>query len=166
MVPRWQRWPSSAPLHLPRVQGLRSPFPCPGKLLWPHRCGPIWRRLRHQSRPRRIVRPGQSREAGVPCTSSTAVHPVIYEAIRAAAHDNNCDLIFMASHGRRGLAGLLIGSETSGYSPTRNSRCWWFRAKEPGPEADVHSDIDLVLTGRSDQTQKGGRRQKAPKNVN
>ena len=62
MVPRWQRWPSSAPLHLPRVQGLRSPFPCPGKLLWPHRCGPIWRRLRHQSRPSRIVRPGQSRE--------------------------------------------------------------------------------------------------------
>ena len=50
--------------------------------------------------------------AGVPCTSSTAVHPVIYEAILAAASKHNCDLIFMASHGRRGLAGLLIGSET------------------------------------------------------
>jgi nucleotide-binding universal stress UspA family protein len=37
---------------------------------------------------------------------------VIYEAILAAARDNKCDLIFMASHGRRGLAGLLIGSET------------------------------------------------------
>ena len=54
----------------------------------------------------------QAEAAGVPCTSSTAVHPVIYEAILAAARDNNCDLIFMASHGRRGLAGLLIGSET------------------------------------------------------
>jgi nucleotide-binding universal stress UspA family protein len=43
----------------------------------------------------------QAEAAGVPCTSSTAVHPVIYEAILAAA-----------SHGRRGLAGLLIGSET------------------------------------------------------
>ena len=50
--------------------------------------------------------------AGVPCNSSTAVHPVIFEAILAAARDTNCDLIFMASHGRRGLAGLLIGSET------------------------------------------------------
>jgi len=48
----------------------------------------------------------------VSCTCSTAVHPVIHEAILASARDNNCDLIFMASHGRRGLAGLLIGSET------------------------------------------------------
>ena len=54
----------------------------------------------------------QAEAAWVSCTSSTAVHPVIYEAIRAAARDNNCDLIFMASHGRRRLAGLLIGSET------------------------------------------------------
>jgi nucleotide-binding universal stress UspA family protein len=54
----------------------------------------------------------QAEAAGVPCSSSTAVHPVTYEAILAAARDNNCDLIFMASHGRRGLAGLLIGSET------------------------------------------------------
>ena len=30
----------------------------------------------------------------------------------AAADEAGCDLIFMASHGRRGLAGLLIGSET------------------------------------------------------
>ncbi len=35
-----------------------------------------------------------------------------YEAILDAAGDMNCDLIVMASHGRRGLAGLLLGSET------------------------------------------------------
>jgi len=54
----------------------------------------------------------QAEAAGVPSTSSTAVDPVIYQAILAAARDNGCDLIVMATHGRRGLAGLLIGSET------------------------------------------------------
>ncbi|NDC15085.1 MAG: universal stress protein [Synechococcaceae bacterium WB9_2_170] len=54
----------------------------------------------------------QAEEAGVACSTSTSVHPVIYEAIIEAATANHCDLIFMASHGRRGLAGLLLGSET------------------------------------------------------
>ena len=35
-----------------------------------------------------------------------------HEAIIAAADACGCDLIFMASHGRRGLSGILIGSET------------------------------------------------------
>ena len=34
------------------------------------------------------------------------------EAILAAAKKNKCDLIVMASHGRRGLKRLLLGSET------------------------------------------------------
>jgi nucleotide-binding universal stress UspA family protein len=52
-------------------------------------------------------------EAGVPCDtmSVTTEHP--YEAIIKAAEDKGCDLIMMASHGRRGMRGLLIGSETS-----------------------------------------------------
>ena len=33
-------------------------------------------------------------------------------SIIAAAESAACDLIFMASHGRRGLAALLLGSET------------------------------------------------------
>jgi nucleotide-binding universal stress UspA family protein len=37
---------------------------------------------------------------------------VIHEAILETAAAEGCDLIFMASHGRRGLAGLLLGSET------------------------------------------------------
>jgi nucleotide-binding universal stress UspA family protein len=37
-------------------------------------------------------------------------HP--WEAIVNAARQKKCDLIVMASHGRRGLAGLLLGSET------------------------------------------------------
>ena len=36
-----------------------------------------------------------------------------WEAIIAAAKRKKCDLIVMASHGRRGLAGLLLGSETN-----------------------------------------------------
>ena len=35
-----------------------------------------------------------------------------YDAIIRIAREQDCDLIVMASHGRRGLSGLLIGSET------------------------------------------------------
>ena len=38
-------------------------------------------------------------------------HP--YEAILKAARRNRCDLIVIASHGRRGISRLLLGSETS-----------------------------------------------------
>ncbi|KEF41467.1 MAG: sulfate transporter [Cyanobium sp. CACIAM 14] len=51
-------------------------------------------------------------EAGVTCDTVTGEHPVIHEAIIEAATRHGCDLIFMASHGRRGLSGLLLGSET------------------------------------------------------
>ena len=37
-------------------------------------------------------------------------HP--YQAIIAAATRHGCDLIFMSSHGRKGLPGLFLGSET------------------------------------------------------
>ncbi|HUJ01081.1 MAG TPA: universal stress protein [Usitatibacter sp.] len=40
-----------------------------------------------------------------------AEHP--YEAIIAVAAKEGCDLVCMASHGRKGIAGLLIGSETT-----------------------------------------------------
>jgi nucleotide-binding universal stress UspA family protein len=50
--------------------------------------------------------------AGVDCDS--VVHPGLhpYEEIIAQASKRRCDLILMASHGRRGLQGLLLGSET------------------------------------------------------
>lgn len=35
-----------------------------------------------------------------------------YEAIIETAKKNECDAIFMASHGRRGLSAVLLGSET------------------------------------------------------
>lgn len=51
-------------------------------------------------------------EAGVASDTDTIVNEVPYEAVIDAAQRHGCDLIFMASHGRRGIAGLLLGSET------------------------------------------------------
>lgn len=53
-----------------------------------------------------------AREAGVPCTAVQLVSDDPYEAIIATAREQACDLIVMASHGRRGIKGLLLGSET------------------------------------------------------
>jgi len=50
--------------------------------------------------------------AGVPCQGHTmeALHP--WEAILDLAKAQGCDLVVMASHGRRGVTALLLGSET------------------------------------------------------
>jgi nucleotide-binding universal stress UspA family protein len=50
--------------------------------------------------------------AGVACATMSSVSDIPYEAIIAAAEESGADLIFMASHGRRGFSGLLLGSET------------------------------------------------------
>lgn len=52
-------------------------------------------------------------EAGVEYGRQSVTNDVPYEAIIQAATDAGCDLIFMASHGRRGFSGLLLGSETN-----------------------------------------------------
>ncbi len=53
-----------------------------------------------------------AREARVPCDSVAVTSNRPYEAILDAAEAHGCDLIFMASHGRRGLKGLTLGSQT------------------------------------------------------
>jgi nucleotide-binding universal stress UspA family protein len=50
--------------------------------------------------------------ASVPCKTVGQLDASPYEAIIRVARDEGCDLIFMASHGRRGMAGLILGSET------------------------------------------------------
>ena len=52
------------------------------------------------------------RQEGVPFTGMTLTCDVPYEGIIQAATDAGCDLIFMASHGRRGISDILLGSET------------------------------------------------------
>jgi len=53
-----------------------------------------------------------AQEEGVACDTVMTVSDRPYEAIIKAARDRGCDLILMASHGRRGMESLLIGSET------------------------------------------------------
>jgi len=55
---------------------------------------------------------GVARDAGVPCTRALTVTDQPYEGIIAAAQAHGCDLILMASHGYRGVKGLLLGSQT------------------------------------------------------
>lgn len=50
--------------------------------------------------------------AGMGCKRRVVSGSKPWEVIIKTAADEGCDLVFMASHGRRGLAGLLIGSET------------------------------------------------------
>lgn len=51
--------------------------------------------------------------AGVECDAIHEIHDQPYRAIIDTAHAKGCDLIIMASHGRRGLSALLLGSGTS-----------------------------------------------------
>jgi nucleotide-binding universal stress UspA family protein len=50
--------------------------------------------------------------AGVPFEGVVANSHNPYEEIVAAAEKHNCDIIVMASHGRKGLNKLFLGSET------------------------------------------------------
>jgi nucleotide-binding universal stress UspA family protein len=54
-----------------------------------------------------------AKRAGVPFASSVVTAPAPWEAIIKAAGDNKCDVIVMASHGRKGVAGVLMGSEAT-----------------------------------------------------
>jgi len=48
----------------------------------------------------------------VACASAHVIADAPWEAILNAARKYRCDSIVMASHGRGGLAGLILGSET------------------------------------------------------
>ncbi|MBI5718220.1 MAG: universal stress protein [Burkholderiales bacterium] len=53
-----------------------------------------------------------AQQAGVPYEGVTVTGEYAADAILEAAVKRKCDLIVMASHGRRGLAHALLGSET------------------------------------------------------
>ena len=55
---------------------------------------------------------GRAKGSGVECSSLVLVGDSPYREIIAKAGELGCDLVVMASHGRRGLEGLLLGSET------------------------------------------------------
>lgn len=51
-------------------------------------------------------------KAGLTIQTELVKQDLPYRAIVEAAKRHGCDLIVMASHGRKGLSGLLLGSET------------------------------------------------------
>lgn len=55
----------------------------------------------------------QARARGVRCTTLCVSSDMPYQQIISVARSKKCDLILMASHGRRGLSSLLLGSETA-----------------------------------------------------
>lgn len=62
----------------------------------------------------RIVREAKAtaEAAGLQIQTEVVKQDLPYRAIVEAARRHGCDLIVMASHGRKGLSGLLLGSET------------------------------------------------------
>jgi nucleotide-binding universal stress UspA family protein/hemerythrin-like domain-containing protein len=54
-----------------------------------------------------------ARTAGVAHDALAITSDRPHEAILGAAETRGCDLIFMASHGRRGVKGLVLGSQTT-----------------------------------------------------
>ena len=54
----------------------------------------------------------QGTDEGVAVKTVVAKSDLIAEAVIAAAKKHKCDLIVMASHGRKGIKRLLLGSET------------------------------------------------------
>jgi nucleotide-binding universal stress UspA family protein len=54
-----------------------------------------------------------AKAAGVACDGVAVVDDLPYEAIIKQAKKAKCDLIMMASHGRKGLQSILLGSETA-----------------------------------------------------
>jgi nucleotide-binding universal stress UspA family protein len=53
-----------------------------------------------------------AKAGGVPAEACCEESEQPYQAIIRAAEQRHCDLIFMASHGRRGVGALVLGSET------------------------------------------------------
>ena len=70
-------------------------------------------RQAHDSAQAVVDKVRQAAEArGVPTKAVVLKAHTVSEGLLAAAKKHKCDLIVMASHGRRGLKRLLLGSET------------------------------------------------------
>lgn len=50
--------------------------------------------------------------AGVACGTQHVENEHVYQGIIDTAKSKGCDLILMASHGRRGVSAIVLGSET------------------------------------------------------
>ena len=75
---------------------------------------PAQYKTRIQVRAEKILDPitKTAQAAGVPSETIHAEHEHPYQAIIDIAASKHCDLIVMSSHGRRGIAAVILGSET------------------------------------------------------
>jgi nucleotide-binding universal stress UspA family protein len=70
------------------------------------------RRAESMARDRLAAVEAVARQADVAVEAVVSRSFVPYEAIIEAAARHKCDAVFMASHGRRGINAMLLGSET------------------------------------------------------
>ena len=68
--------------------------------------------IKHEAQRAFSVLEKAAAQAGVRCQTIVVTSDFPAEAIIDAASKHRCDLIVMASHGRRGLSAVLLGSET------------------------------------------------------
>lgn len=68
--------------------------------------------MQHQAERNLQFLQDEAHQRGVRCEVLHNVSDHPYEEIVRTAESTGCDAIFMASHGRRGVRGLLMGSET------------------------------------------------------
>lgn len=90
------------PLHLSASEGVQLPG--------------VHQQLRQQSRARAQAwldaAADRARQAGVDCATHVHEESQPYVAIVDYAADAGCDLIAMCSHGRSGMAAMVLGSQT------------------------------------------------------
>jgi nucleotide-binding universal stress UspA family protein len=65
-----------------------------------------------KARTQKILDAVAMQAAGVACETIQVEHDDPYQAIIDTAGSKGCDLIVMASHGRRGISAIVLGSET------------------------------------------------------
>ena len=70
------------------------------------------RRARWEEDAEKILGAVAIQTAGVACEKIKVEHEHPYQAIIDTADSKGCDLIVMASHGRRGISAIILGSET------------------------------------------------------
>ena len=94
--------------YVPRVYGEASLYYVPG--MSPQECKKIF--LKQAARALAVIQ-REAKAAGVRCQVKHATAGQPWEAILRTARSRKCDAVVMASHGRGGLGGLILGSETT-----------------------------------------------------
>lgn len=98
-----------------RIVGMTVVEPYPYTTLseyQPEPAGEYEQRVETLARERLAPIESRARQADVPVETAVARSFSPFEAIIDTARQRHCDVIFMASHGRKGLSAVLLGSET------------------------------------------------------